>query len=423
MINEIRSFHPNIRARMGIVLISSVASNMILPFMSIYLARSVGTGLAGLILSLGIILNFTANLIGGYCSDTIGRKNMMIFSEVIRLFSYLLMLISNMGFQLLMILGFLLSNIASGFFSPASDAMLLDVTSSKERKSMYSYMYWIMNFSMALGGLLGTLLFTQFLIYLCAGLVLASCISLGIIFVRITETYKPNPNGTVIKKGIGKNLAQMMKNYATVWKDKVFMVYISTFVLLFSLESHFSYYVAVRFEQQVGLFQLSPLNFQLNGIEMFGLLRLENTIFVILFSIMAITLTKKWTDRGWMFLGISFYIIGYVCIVFLNNSWLLVAMMAFAVLGEALFAPIYETYLSEIPPKELRSTYMAVNKIALKLSTLIGSFGIFFVNVISSEIAAIFLLIVGVLAVILISYILPNVRNHNESAPGMSSES
>lgn len=407
---------------MGIVLISYVASNMILPFMSIYLARSVGIGLTSLILSLGIVFNCTANLIGGYYSDTIGRKKMMIFSEAIRLFSYSLMLVSNFGIPIVMILGFILSNIASGLFSPASDAMLLDATSSKERKSMYSFMYWVMNFSMALGGLLGTLLFSQFLLYLCIGLVLSSCISLYIIFVCITEIHKLSPDGKVIKS-IGKNLGQMMINYTTVWKDRVFIIYIATFILLFSFESHLSYYIAVRFEQQIGKFLLNPLNIELNGVEMFGLLRLENTLLVILFSMIAITLTKKWNDTGWMFLGSSLYIIGYVCIVFLNNSWLLVAMMALAVLGETLFAPIYKTYLGEIPPEELRSTYMAINKLALRLSMLVGSLGIFFVNLVSAEIVAVFLLIVGVITLILINYILPKVRDHNELAQGISSES
>lgn len=424
MFKTIRSFHPNVRARLGIILLGSLMSNMVFPFMSIYLARTIGIGAASGILSIGIIFNFASSFIGGYCADTIGRKKMMLASELLRLTSYLFMLLANIpaiNTPFLMVIGFLLSNISSGLFSPASDAMLLDVTSSKDRRLMYSYLYWITNLSMALGGAMGTLLFNHYLVLLCIGLVAASTATLTIIAFRITETHKPSAEQR-LNVGIKGNMVQMLHNYSIVWRDRVFMIYIAAFVLLLSLESHFGYYVAVRFEQSVGQFSLDPLNWTFGGIEMFGYLRLENTLLVIVFSILSVKLVKRWTDKGWLFLGMSLYIIGYVGIVWLESPWLLFLLMAAAVMGEAVFAPIYESYLGEIPPKELRSTYLAVNKIALKASTLIGSIGVLFVNLISVQAAATILLLTGVLALILVNYILPGVRSRHEVVNSAASE-
>jgi DHA1 family multidrug resistance protein B-like MFS transporter len=47
---------------------------MFLPFMAIYFSETLGKTTAGLLLVLSQVLSVAANLVGGYLTDTFGRK-------------------------------------------------------------------------------------------------------------------------------------------------------------------------------------------------------------------------------------------------------------------------------------------------------------------------------------------------------------
>ncbi len=56
---------------------------------------------------------------------------------------------------------------------------------------------------------------------------------------------------------------------------------------------------------------------------------------------------------------------------------MLILIMIIAVLDEVLFVPLHESFLGDIAPHHLRSSYFALNKVVSKGSALIGSIGIY----------------------------------------------
>ncbi|MEK3880165.1 MDR family MFS transporter [Paenibacillus sp. FSL M7-0420] len=414
MIKEFKGFHKIVQLRILLIFISSFASNMIFPFMSIYLVKNTTVSTASLTISIGVIVNFLANIIGGYYADVIGRKKLMVISEGLKATVFFLMMLTNSPWYsspYVTAIGFIFYNLCSGLYSPASEAMLLDVTENKERRAMYGFLYWISNLSMALGSLIGTLFFNQYLSVLFIILFISSLASLFITIFMIDETYVPSRNDSKVKMSLSERFSDLFKSYRLVLKDRIFMIFILSTMILFSMESHFSNYIAIRFEKGIDQFNLFPFDLSLGSIEMFGYLRVENTILVIVFSFITASLIKKLSEKTTYYSGAIFYVAGYSIIAYSNQPWVLFLAMALAVIGEVIFVPTYESYLGDLAPDELRSSYLAMNKIALKGSMLIGSLGIFLIDLLSPSAVAILFFLSGMVALYLGSTVLKDVHN------------
>lgn len=121
MIKEFKGFHKIVQLRILLIFISSFASNMIFPFMSIYLVKNTTVSTASLTISIGVIVNFLANIIGGYYADVIGRKKLMVISEGLKATVFFLMMLTNSPWYsspYVTAIGFIFYNLCSGLYSP-----------------------------------------------------------------------------------------------------------------------------------------------------------------------------------------------------------------------------------------------------------------------------------------------------------------
>lgn len=67
-------FHPNVRLRIALSFLTNILSNMVIPFMSIYFARTLGTTIAGTATTISIAVALISATIGGHYADRVGRK-------------------------------------------------------------------------------------------------------------------------------------------------------------------------------------------------------------------------------------------------------------------------------------------------------------------------------------------------------------
>lgn len=418
-------FHPNVRLRIVTVFTNTLASNTVFPFMAIFLSQEVGLGAASFSLSLAIVLNLVSNMVGGYLADVVGRKKIMLLADGLRIVTYLVLAAVNspwVHIPLITVIFFLVNNICSGLYTPAAEAMLLDVTSSSERRYMYSLIYWTTNLSIAFGGMLGAFMFNGYLFFLFLLLVVSAVFSFLITIVWIQDTYVlggtesgDTPNYLRKKKN---GIVELLRNYKLVMKDRVFLIFILGSMLLFSLENHMGNFVAIRLEQELRNAVLYPFNWKLNGLSMFGYLRTENTVCVILLSLWIGKWLKGLNERRVLFAGFVLYLIGYGVISFSNQPWILFLMMILAVLGEILFVPIYESFLGDLAPDQLRSSYLAMNKIAFKGSALLGSIAIYLVHVLSMTGVIVMIWVSGIAGMLFLYLIIPAIedrRQHQKS--------
>jgi MFS transporter, DHA1 family, multidrug resistance protein B len=358
-----RDFHPNIKIRIIESLISGSIGGMIYPFMAIYLADRVGETMTGILLIVNIFVGFIVGFYGGYYADLMGRKKIMAYAETIRFAGIFVMALANSPLvssetlaAYITIAMMMVNSICWGLAGPAASAMLIDVSTPENRKFMYGITYWTNNLSIAIGGMLGGLLFKNYLFELLMGLTLTSLISAVLVIFFIKETYIPVKKEAKIKTGM---MTEMFRNYKQVFKDSIFIKFIVGYLLILSLEFHLTNYISVKLSKDMpeqGLFQ-----FKIDGVEMLGILRTENTLLVVLLAVAVSKLIGRFKDKNVLYAGLVIYSFGYIVISYSNTVWVLLLVMVIATIGELMYVPVKQAYMAEIPPDDSRSAYMAVS--------------------------------------------------------------
>ncbi|WP_449622318.1 MFS transporter [Robertmurraya sp. Marseille-Q9965] len=215
-------FHRTIKVRIIESFLSTAIGSMIFPFMAIYLAEYFSMKTTGLLMLLNVLIGIVMNLFGGYFSDSFGRKKLIVFAEFFRFIAFITMTLCNSPwlFSPLITVGMLIIHtICSALTGPANQAMLIDISKTHERKLMYTIMYWANNLSIAIGGILGGLLFKSHLFGLFLALSISSLIVLLLITFFIDESYVP---ANTKRRRAVEHVVHMFSSYLNVFRDKNF---------------------------------------------------------------------------------------------------------------------------------------------------------------------------------------------------------
>jgi MFS transporter, DHA1 family, multidrug resistance protein B len=373
-----RDFHPNIKIRIIESLISGSIGGMIYPFMAIYLAARVGETLTGILLIVNIIVGVIVGFYGGYYSDLMGRKKIMAYAESFRFAGILVMALANSALvssetvaAYITIAMMMVNSICWGLAGPASQAMLIDVSTPENRKFMYGITYWTSNLSIAIGGLLGGLLFKNYLFELLLGLTLTSLLSAFLVVFFIKETYTPVNRELKVKPNV---ISDMFSNYKQVFRDSIFIKFTIGYLLVLSLEFHLTNYISVKLSSDMP--SQSLFQFNIDGVQMLGILRTENTLLVVLLAVLVSKMISRFKDKNMFFIGLILYSIGYLTISYTNSVWLLLIIMVIATIGELMYIPVKQAYTAELPPENLRSAYMAVGGLVYNGAMIIAALSI-----------------------------------------------
>lgn len=367
--------HRNIQIRMVNSFLSNLLGNMLFPFMTIYFAQKFGAELTGLLLIVNVAVGLLANFYGGYVSDKYGRRKVLLAGESVRLLSFAMMALANSPWWDSAAVTFLMMTLNSlcwGLTGPANEAMLIDVSTSENRKFIYSVGYWSMNFSLVVGGLAGGFLFQEYRSELFAGVALMQVVTVSLVAFFIKETYVPKPSAC--KTCQGKVWREMMFNYKIVFQDKVYVVFILASIFVSAVERMGLSYTGVRLEAEMGA--QSFLSLPLDGVKMFGFLSAENSLLVVVLAVFVTRFLKKLSDKRAMVLGILLYSAGFAVLAVSNSPAVLLLFMAVATLGELIWVPSKQALQADLAPAENRSAYMAVNGLAYRGAAILGSLAV-----------------------------------------------
>jgi DHA1 family multidrug resistance protein B-like MFS transporter len=410
-------FHRSIQLRIALSFLTSTANNMVLPFMSIYFAGKLGDTAAGAVVIIGILAGVICGIFGGYYADRIGRKKMMVLAEGIWAVCFLVMAWSNSPWFESPIITFAMMVLVSmswGIHGPASEAMVLDVTTPETRKYVYGIMYWVNNLSFVISGMVGAFLFKSYLFELFIGLAVVAVISLFITTFFIHETYVPHPKEDSASEAASGGIFTIFSSYKLVLKDSTFMVFVVASLLLVSVEFHLGNYVGIRLEKEMvnqKFFSWNDFTMHIDGLKMLGFLRTENTLLVVLLSMVIRRIIQKYSDQKVMFFGFICYISGYSYLAYSNQPWLLLAAMGLATLGELLYVPIMQSYMGDIAPDHARSSYMALYGMVYRGAILLAGGGVILGGILSSWTMAVLILLCGLVGMGLLYSIIPALEN------------
>ncbi|MBO8171572.1 MAG: MFS transporter [Bacillaceae bacterium] len=381
-----RDFHRNIKIRLGIQFLVALASNTIFPFLAIYLASRVGAQWTGLMMMGIVVSGIAGGITGGFISDRLGRKKLMLISEAVMGVTFLGVALVNsplVDSPYLTFLLLLVNMFFMGASEPASQAMVIDVSTPESRKPIFAAFYWIFNLAFAAGSLIGAFLFQEHRFELFLALAIILFVSVIVTRFFITETYRPSPayhepSASENKGALGyvlRGMLDMARNYRRVIRDRLFLMFMITGILITTLEFQLSNYIGIRLQRELEeetLFSLFSFSLDLDGFRMVGILQSENTLLVVLLMGLVGWATRHLPDRRVLYAGLLFYSAGYAVLGFAGSPWILIAAMFIATLGELMYAPIWQATLGNMAPVNSRSSYLALNGMTHQLAMLMG---------------------------------------------------
>ncbi|MDC3424604.1 MFS transporter [Aquibacillus sp. 3ASR75-11] len=408
--SRFRDYHMNIKIRIVQIFFSDLVAGAIFPFMAIYFSEYYGSKLTGILLLVNVIIGLVVGLYGGYYADRTGRKKLMVIAGIIRMVAFIIMALANSpiltspGLTFLMAL---LVGVSLGLDGPAADAMVIDITKPSERKGVYSLIYWSFNLAFAVGGIIGALTFENYLFELLLILSFTSFLANILVIIFIEETLMKKE--TMKQKSV---IFNMLKSYKEVAGDKLFIYFVLAGLFIQSIENQMENYIGIRLNQEMPTQSL--FFFDVSGVEMLGFLKSENTIIVVLLTVLITRWVSKLKEERAFLSSIFVFTIGYVAISYVNNVWLLFIFMAIATVGELMRVPIQQDFLASIPTDDKRSSYMAVYGMVFYGSMMLSSIFVSLGAIFNNETMSVLILISGMIGMIMIKRILPDLKKRRQ---------
>jgi len=150
-----RAYDPQLWILFGGWLVSAMGFAMVVPFISIYFHLELGIPMAvvGSFFFITAIIRAGSQIIAGNLSDSIGRRGLMIFAQVVRglvFFGVAVTIYYRMSFlitALILVVGYLLAS----FFQPVANAMIADIVPSEKRPEAYGLLRIAANIGWGIG--------------------------------------------------------------------------------------------------------------------------------------------------------------------------------------------------------------------------------------------------------------------------------
>ncbi|UQZ32727.1 MFS transporter [Paenibacillus sp. PK3_47] len=394
--------HPNVRIRIITDFCTDFAHKSIMPFMAIYLTLRLGMEYAGLLMVIHVLCSMVSGLAAGYLSDLMGRKRLMVIAQTLQTCALFWLAAANSPWYdsvTLTCVMFLLSGISSGITAPVAHAMIVDVSTEKERQLVYGLQYWTINAAAAAGAVAGGLLFESYRFVLFAVVFAESLFTLFILVFLIRETHVPSPiqESGKTAPAAAFSAKDFVKTYIIVLKDRRFMLFLAATVLAFALEYQLDKFIAVRLRNE---FHTTFLGRDLGGIQMLSLIITLNTVIVVLFALPLSRWLKRWNPLKLLTAGMVLYTAGFGLLGCSNYAMILIFAAVIMTVGELMYAPVRQTLLAGMVPDNSRATYLAVDGLSYHAASLLGSLGMIAGSWLSSPAMSGLFMIMGAVAIL-----------------------
>lgn len=359
----------NIKVRLITSFFNRMASNSVMPFMALFFTQEKNKIYAGIILLISVGVSFISGIVGGYLADRFKRKHLLYWTSTIAPTFLLIMtlcLIPEKRPIYLFAVIYLLFIFSNNLGRPALEAIILDSSTPKNRKAIYTLEYWLTNLSISLGAILGGLLYINHQILLFA---ILTIITYGISVAYFI--WLEDEQVSVRKKTNDNMFIDLLQSYQTALMDKRFVQLVLGFMFVFTAERSLSSYISVRLKETFDT--ISIFNFEIEGVRMYSILNVENTLLVVCFTFLIANLTKSLSNKKILLIGLILYGIGYSLITSANNFFVLILLGFIATLGELLYSPVFNTEQANCIPEDQRGSYLAFSSLSFNGATLLSN--------------------------------------------------
>ena len=342
------------------MLISTVGSSMIWPFLMIYVRQRVNLPLTQIasLMTINATAGLISALIAGPITDRVGRKWVMVISLAGNGLVYFFMSNAHtyLSFAILMSL--------SGTFNPiyrvGADAMLADLIPHVKRPDAYALMRLSNNAGISIGPMIGGFIssvsFTITFYFAGAGMLIYS-------LLLAFFAHESLPKHVVLPGDTSKPFG----GYLLVLRDSQFLMFIGAFILTQMCATMIWILMPVYAN---GIYNV-PEN-------QYGFIPTTNALMVVFLQVFATRITKRYPPLPVMLVGTIFYALG-VGSVALGHSfmgfWISIIIMT---IGELILMPTSSSYVAGLAPPDMRGRYMSIAGLtwsaAAGIAPLLGGF-------------------------------------------------
>ncbi|MFF0829496.1 MDR family MFS transporter [Brevibacillus sp. NPDC003359] len=371
---------------------------MYFPFLTLHFSDTFGKNIAGLLMTVPPIMSMVGNLFGGFLADRFGRRYVMLSGAFLQTGMFVLFAFSLTSW--IDYLAFIGIGLGKSIYSPASSAMVADLTSEKDRRRIFATFATAMNIGAVLGPALGAIFFFQYrseLLWTCALVTFLYTIA---IWINVRETLPPSVKSSVDSIHFPSVMKEQWQSYTVILRDKAFAIYILAGMLITIAMVQLDLFLAVYVKEFVPaqpLLSWNEWSLSLGSTEIFGwMLGISGLLFVLC----ALPVTKwfeNWSDRNVFLLSSLLFGVGMFLVGFTTNAWLLFGCVVIFTLGEVMRTPVEQSFVSKYAPENARGQYMGAANLQYSLGRFLAP-----VTVILSE----WIMPIGVFAFILLCSLL-----------------
>jgi len=338
------------------------AGTMALPFLTLYVTRSLGLtdSQAGLVFTVyGIGAIITAPL-AGRLSD---RAGPLLVMKLSLFFSAAILFIFPFAQTLAAILAAtFIWAIVGEALRPASFVIISNVVAPEQRKAAFALNRLAINLGMSVGPVAGGFLAEASFkaIFYVDG---ATSLAAGLILVatrwRLNHTDEIEETGTAVAGAAVA--ADTPITQLGILKDHNFLYFLLALVPV----------QMVFFQSQAAmpLFLVRDLGMTES---LYGMLFAVNTVLIVLFEVPLNTVITDWPHRPMLALGAFLCGAGFGALAFITGFWSAAATVVIWTLAEMILFPASAAYVADISPAKKRGQYMGLYTMGFSLAFAVG---------------------------------------------------
>ncbi|WP_307975857.1 MFS transporter [uncultured Streptococcus sp.] len=348
--------------------ISITVSSAIFPFMAMYYVTYFGNLVTGILIVVTQVAGFFATLYGGHLSDAIGRKKVVDFGTFWTVVGWAIAVAANVPHHVmpqLTFVGLLIIEVAYQFYSPAYDAMTIDLTDESDRRFVYTIGYWLVNIAVMLGAGIAGIFYDKFFFELLIALLV---ISFGCFLVAHFKFDETRPADMVFEHG--KGILSTFKNYGQVLVDKPFVLYtlgtIGASVVWLQVDNYFSVNLKQHFQQVVIMGQT------ITGAKMLSIAVFTNTFLIVVLMTTVNRWTKTWPLLRQLTIGSIICAVGMFFNISLNQFWPIVIAMVGFTFGEMINVPASQVLRADMMNEDKIGSYSGFLSITQPIASILA---------------------------------------------------
>ncbi|AOZ94424.1 MDR family MFS transporter [Paenibacillus crassostreae] len=362
MITQLKQIHPLSWTIIIGTIFGRMATSMSIPFLSIYLIKTMGASPSqtGIVVAISSLIGVFASFYGGYISDIIGRKKVLLIS----VFGWALVFI---GFAVadkiwLFFVMNALNGLCRAMFEPTSRALLADITPQESKLLVFNLRYAAINLGVVFGPILGLQMGASGSnwSFAVAGVVyILYGVTLIIQFIRYPELGAASSSE-------GRERVTLSMAFQTTSRDRVFLYVLIGMIFCVLGYGHFSSTLAQYME-------MTP-NIE-DGATWFGYMLSFNAIVVLICQFPVVKYASKLPPVIPLIIG-SVLVSCSLLIFGIAHSFIgfMLGVVIFTI-GEVLMFTMTDVLIDRIAKPELRGTYFGMigfNNLGNVLAPLLG---------------------------------------------------